>query len=164
MISKTLAITFAIGIVVIALAITGVFYMQRGAHMVLPGKVLKVRTAPLDDNSSIAVIDFRVTNPADYAFMAKSVTAVLEEPSGNQIEGETSSEVDAQRLFAGIPLLGEKYNNSFKERDRIPPHSSRDFMVASRFEVPESKLAARKRFLVRIEEVDGVVSEIPEKK
>lgn len=164
MISKTLAITFAIGIAVIALAVAGVLFMQRGAHMVLPGKVLKVRTAPLDENSSIVVIDFRVTNPADYTFMAKSVKVVLEDAAGNQTEGETSSELDAQRVFAGIPLLGEKYNQSLKERDKIVPHTSRDFMVASRFEVPEPKLAARKRFLVRIEEVDGLVSELAEQK
>jgi hypothetical protein len=162
--SKTLAITFAIGIVVIAVAVGGVFYMQRGAHMALPGKVLKVRTAPLDENSSIAVIDFRVTNPADYNFMTKSVTVVLEDASGNQTEGQTSSELDAQRVFSGIPLLGEKYNDSLKERDKIPPHATMDRMVAARFEVPESKLTSRKRFLVRILEVDGVTSEFAEQR
>jgi hypothetical protein len=37
-------------------------------------------------------------------------------------------------------------------------------MVAARFEVPESKLVARKRFIVKVEEVDGMVSEIAEDK
>jgi len=162
--SKTLIITFAIGIAVIAVAIGSVFYVQRGAHITLPGKVLKVRTAPLDENSSVAAIDYRITNPSDYTFMAKSVTIVLEDASGNQTDGQTSSELDAQRLFAGIPLLGPKYNESLKERDKVPPHATLDRMVAARFEVPESKLAARKRFLVRIEEVDGIVSEFAEQK
>jgi len=144
-------------------AVGSVFYMQRGAHLTLPGKVLKVRTAPLDDNSSIAVIDFRVTNPSDYNFMTKSVTIVLEDPSGNQTEGQTSSEMDAQRLFAGLPILGEKFNESLKQRDKVAPHSTIDRMVAARFEVPESKLAARKRFLVRVEEVDGMVSEFADR-
>ncbi|HUK17119.1 MAG TPA: hypothetical protein VLW65_11930 [Bryobacteraceae bacterium] len=161
--SKTLVIAFAIGIVVIAVAVGSVFYMQRGAHLTLPGKVLKVRTAPLDDNSSIAVIDFRVTNPSDYNFMTKSVTIVLEDPSGNHTEGQTSSEPDAKRLFAGLPILGEKYNESLKQRDKVGPHSTVDRMVAARFEVPESKLAARKRFLVRVEEVDGMVSEFADR-
>lgn len=162
MISKTLAITFAIGIVVIAVAIGGVFYMQRGAHITLPGKVLKVRTAPLDDNSSVAVIDFRVSNPSDYTFMAKSVTVVLEDKAGAQTEGETSSQMDTERLMTGIPLLGQKYNDTLKERDKVPPHGTLDRMVAARFEVPEEKLDARKRFLVRVEEVDGMVSEFSE--
>lgn len=162
--SKTLMIAFAIGIAVIAVAVGSVFYMQRGAHLTLPGKILKVRTAPLDDNSSVAVIDFRVTNPSDYNFMTKSVTIVLEDPSGNQTDGQTSSELDAQRLFAGLPILGEKFNETLKQRDKVAPHSTLDRMVAARFEVPESKLASRKRFLVRVEEVDGMISEFGEQK
>lgn len=162
--SKTLMIAFAIGIAVIAVAVGSVFYMQRGAHMTLPGKVLKVRTAPLADNSSVAVIDFRVTNPSDYTFMAKGVTIVLVDASGNETDGQTASELDAQRLFAGVPLLGQKYNDSLKERDKIAPHTTVDRMVAARFEVPETTLQARRHFLVRIEEVDGMVSEFAEQK
>ncbi|HKE25497.1 MAG TPA: hypothetical protein VKB88_24225 [Bryobacteraceae bacterium] len=162
--SKTLLIAFAIGIAVIAVAVGSIFFMQRGAHLTLPGKVLKVRIAPLDDNSSVAVVDFRVTNPSDYTFMAKNVTVVLDDGSALQMEGQTSSEMDAKRLFAGIPLLGEKYNESLKERDKVPPHGTLDRMVAARFEVPESKLAARKRFIVKVEEVDGMVSELVEQK
>ena len=161
--SKTLAITFAIGIAVIAVVVGGIFYMQRGAHITLPGKVLKVRTAPLDDNSSAAVVDFRVMNPSDYNFMAKSVTLVLEEPNGNQIEGQTASEMDAERLISGIPLLGQKYNDSLKERDKVPPHGTVDRMVAARFEVPEATLTGRKRFIVRVQEVDGMVSEFSDR-
>ena len=41
--------------------------MQRGDRIELPGKILKVRTAPLDEDSSIAVIDFRITNPSERA-------------------------------------------------------------------------------------------------
>lgn len=157
-------IAFAIGIAVIAVAVGSVFYMQRGAHLTLPGKILKVRTAPLADNSSVAVVDYRVTNPSDYTFMAKGVTLVLVDAGGNQVEGATASELDAQRLFAGIPLLGQKYNESLKERDKVAPHTTVDRMAAARFEVPEAALIARKHFLVRVEEVDGMVSEFAEQK
>jgi hypothetical protein len=161
--SKTLLITFAVGIAVIAVAVGSIFYVQRGAHLTLPGKVLKVRTAPLDDNSSVAVVDFRVTNPSDYNFMAKTVTLVLEDPNGNQTEGQTAPEMDAQRLFTGIPLLGQKYNDSLKERDKVPPHGTVDRMVAARFEVPEARLTTRKRFVVKVQEVDGMVSEFSDR-
>ena len=43
------AAAFAIGIAVIAVAVAVIFYMQRGARVGLTGKVLKVRTAPLDE-------------------------------------------------------------------------------------------------------------------
>ena len=55
---------FGIGLVVIAVAVGGVLYMQRGSKVDLPGKILKVRTAPLDENSSVVVIDFRTANPS----------------------------------------------------------------------------------------------------
>ncbi len=161
--SRTLLITFAIGIVIIAIAVAGVVYMQRGAHIELPGTILKVRTAPLDDQSAAAVIDFRVTNPSDYPFQVRGVTVVLESQSGAQTEGATASEIDAQRLMAGVPLLGEKYNPSLMVRERVPAHTTLDRMIAARFEVPDSQLQARKRFLVKIEEVDGVVQVLSEK-
>ncbi|MGB9458219.1 MAG: hypothetical protein WCB12_19375 [Bryobacteraceae bacterium] len=161
--SRTLLVTFAIGIVIIAIAVAGVVYMQRGAHIELPGTILKVRTAPLDDQSAAAVIDFRVTNPSDYPFQVRSVTVVLESQSGAEAEGATASEMDAQRLMAGVPLLGEKYNPSLMVRERVPPRTTLDRMIAARFEVPDSQLQARKRFLVKIEEVDGLVQVLSEK-
>jgi hypothetical protein len=36
-------------------------------------------------------------------------------------------------------------------------------MVAARFEVPQSKIEARKRLVVRIEEIDGKVFDLSEK-
>ena len=156
-------LTFRIGLVVIAIGVAAVLYMQRGAHIQVTGRFLKVRTAPLDEKSSVAVVDFRVTNPADYPFMVRDVTLVLEDAAGNQSEGVTVSAVDADRLFTGVPLLGQKYNEALIARERIAPHQSVDRMVAARFEVPEAALEMRKRLLIRIDEVDGAVSEISEK-
>jgi len=158
--SRTLLITFGIGLVVVAIAVWGIVRIGRGGHVELPGTILKVRTAPLDEQSAAAVIDFRVTNPSDYPFQVRGVTVVLESQSGAQIEGATASETDAQQL---MPLLGDKYNPSLMVRERVPAHTTLDRMIAARFEVPDSQLQARKRFLLRIEEVDGVVQELSEK-
>lgn len=154
---------FGIGLLVIAIGVAAVFYMQRGAHIEVTGRMLKIRTAPLDEHSSVAVVDFRVTNPADYPFVVQALTMVLEDPAGKQTEGTTVSESDTERLFAGVPLLGQKYNSSLIARDKLAPHQTLDRMVAARFEVPESELEIRKRLIVRIDEVDGAVSVINEK-
>jgi hypothetical protein len=161
--NKNFLIAFGIGVVCIALAALWVVHMQRGAYIDLPGKVLKVRIAPLDEESSVAVVDFRVSNPADYPFVIRKVTMALEDSAGNESEGQTVSEVDARQLFQVIPLLGQKFNDTLLMRDSIPPHTSWDRMVAARFEVPESKIEARKRLVVRIEEVDGKVFDLPDK-
>jgi hypothetical protein len=136
--------------------------MQRGSRVGLTGKVLKLRTAPLDEKSSIVVLDFRFTNPSSYPFVVRTVTVLLEEKDGKSYEGDTVSEVDAKRLFEQMPLLGPKFNDTLVMRDKILPETSQDRMVAARFDAPESRLAARKRFVIRIEEVDGQITEISE--
>ena len=72
--NKPLLNALGIAVLVVAAIVGGVFYMQRGAHVELQGKILKVRTAPLDENSSVAVLDFRFTNIADYPFAVRDVT------------------------------------------------------------------------------------------
>lgn len=161
--NKTFAAAFAIGIAVIAIVVGCVVYMQRGARVGLAGNVLKVRTAPLDETSSVAVIDFRYRNPAYVRFVVRDVTVVLEDATGNRSEGRTISEVDAQRMFEGLPILGQKFNKTLTTRDVIGANAAEDRMVAARFEFPEAKLESRKRFIIRIEDVDGPITEISEK-
>jgi hypothetical protein len=157
------AATFAIGIGIIAIAVAGILFMQRGARIGLAGNILKIRTAPLDENSTIAVLDFRFSNPGNVSFWVRTVSLVMEDKDGSQYEGKVISESDAKRLFQVMPLLGEKYNETLVLRDQIRGHTSEDRMVAARFEAPEARINARKRFIVRIEEVDGNISEIAEK-
>src|SRR5437867_2142036 len=107
--NRTSAITFAAGIAVVAIGITGVLFMQRGARVGLTGQFLKVRTAALDENSTVAVIDFRFANPSDVTFVVLTVSAFMEENDGKQYEGKVAAEMDAQRLFEGLPLLGQKF-------------------------------------------------------
>jgi len=161
--SKNFLTAFLIGIAAIAILVTAILYLNRGARIGLTGQILKVRTSPLDENSSIAVLDFRVHNPASKAFVVRTVTVVMEDADGKQYDGATVSESDAKTLFQYVPLLGQKFNQTLLMRDKVPSDATEDRMVAARFEVPESRIDARKRFLLRIEDVDGPITEIPEK-
>jgi hypothetical protein len=161
--SKNFLAAFAIGVGAIAIIVTGVLYMQRGARVGLTGSYLKVRTAPLDDNSSVAVVDFRINNPSNVRFVVRTVTLVLDDPDGNTYEGRTVAEIDARRLFEYLPLLGQKFNDTLVMNDNIPAHGAADKMIAARFDAPESRLEKRRRFILRIEDVDGPITEISEK-
>ncbi len=152
------------GLVVIAIAVVWIFYMQRGAHIEPAGKILKVRTLALDEGSSIAVIDFRVVNSSDYTVIVREVNVTLEQPNGTAPDGTVVSEVDARRLFQYYPVLGQKYNDSLIIRDRIKPHQTLDRMIAARFEIPVAQLDARKRLKLRIVDVDGPSGELIETK
>ena len=150
------------GIVLVGLAVAWVFYIQRGAHLELKGSILKVRTLAPDDTSSVAVIDFRFVNAADFPWMVRSVAVSVIDSAGHSVEGYTLADADAARLFEYYPLLGQKFNDSLVPRTRIQPHQSLDRMISARFEIPEAQLRARKRFQIRVEDVDGAVSEIVE--
>ena len=157
------ATAFAIGLAIIALAVGGIFFMQRGDKIELPGKILKVRTAALDDDSSIAVLDFRITNPSDVQFEVRSVTVEMEDTAGKNYLGSSVGEIDAQRLFEGLTVLGPKFNKTLLMRERMGAHVSGDRMIAARFQAPVAMLDARKRFVLRIEEVDGKSFEYSER-
>src|SRR5690349_20997931 len=88
---KRFSAPFAIGLVVIAIAVAGVFWLQRGSHLELKGSVLKVRTAPMDESSSVAVIDFRFTNPSDVLFVVRTVDVTMEDKDGKVYQGEPVS-------------------------------------------------------------------------
>jgi hypothetical protein len=161
--SKNFLIAIGIGIVCIAIAVAGILYMQRGARVGVSGEFLKVRTAPLDENSTIVVVDFRVKNPSDYPFVARSVTLNYQDPSGNPTEGITAPELDAKHIFEGIPTLGQKYSQTLIIKDTVPAKSQLDRMVMARFDLPEARLQSRKQFVIKIEEIDGQTFEISEK-
>jgi hypothetical protein len=156
------SVPFVIGLAAIAVLVGLMLYMNRGAHLNLPGKILKIRTIAVDDAQSGAVADFEVTNTADYPIVVQTVTLIEIDPDGTRHEGMTSSEVDAQRFFQGMPLLGEKYNPTLVTREKVDAHTCKDRMVLATFRLPESQLRARKGFLLRVEEIDGKVFEIPE--
>jgi hypothetical protein len=162
--NRTFLTALGVGLVVVAIAVVWIFYMQRGAHIEPAGKILKVRTLALDEGSSIAVVDFRVVNSSDYTVVVREVTVTLEQPNGAAQDGTVVSEVDARRLFQYYPVLGQKYNDSLIIRDRIKPHETLDRMIAARFEIPVAQLDARKRLKLRVVDVDGPSGELIETK
>ena len=87
-----------------------------------------------------------------------------EDAKGNTAEGSSVPESDSRRIFEYYPLLGKKFNDTLVLKDKIPSHNSQDRMIAARFEIPQSQLDGRRKLMVRIEDVDGPVSELLEKK
>lgn len=153
----------AIGLVVVAVVVAWIFYIQRGAHIELRGSIQKVRTLALDENSSAVIVDFRFANPSDYQFLVRRADVFVTGPGGVELEGMPVSDNDVKRLFEYYPALGQKYNETLTIRTKIAPRQSMDRMLASRFEMPEASLRERKQLRIRIEEVDGAVSELHEK-
>jgi hypothetical protein len=149
-----------IGLLVAAVVVWLGLFASRGSQIRLEGKFLKVRVKQLDEKSTIAVVDFRVRNPADYPFVVREAKLFLTTAQGGSAEGYTVAEVDAQRLFDFYKDLGEKYNASLLMKTRIAPRQSADYMLCARFDLTEQDLAQRKDLRLTIEDVDGAVVEL----
>jgi hypothetical protein len=153
--SKQVLIFAGIGLVALTIAVVIILAGNKGAHLQLEGKIMKVRTGGLGDGNSIAVMDFRVNNPSDVPFVVREVDISLEKANGEMTEGVTVSKADLKQLFQYNRFLGDQYNDGLGMRDTIAPHSTVDRMVAAHFEVGEDDLEKAKAVHVSIQDVDG---------
>jgi hypothetical protein len=163
-VSKQFWTFLLIGLAVVGVGIGAILFSTRGNHLELKGEILKVRVLALNDKASIVVLDFRVTNPSDIPFVVKTATITLDPASGEALEGATISKRDLDNVFKYEKLLGPKYNDVLTIRDRVDAHQKMDRMVAARVELPESGIQVRKAIHLRIEDLDGAVAELAEKK
>ncbi|MDP8983253.1 MAG: hypothetical protein M3O35_21980 [Acidobacteriota bacterium] len=157
--SGRLLIFVAIGIAAVALAVFFVMSSTKGAHLELTGKVLKVRTGALDEQHSVAVLDYRLENPSDIRFVVRLLEVRLDKADGSSEDGSQVSKRDLERLFAYNKFLGQRYNESLSIRDLIAPHSAADRMTAVTFDVAVKELESAKKLHLKIQDVDGPVFE-----
>lgn len=158
--NKQFAIFFGIGVVVIGIAVFMVLTSTKGSHLVLNGKVMKVRTGGLSEDDSIAVLDLRLENPSNVPFIVRQVEATLEKKDGSMADGLVVSKADLKQLFQYNRFLGDQYNDALTIKDEVAPHATIDRMVAARFEVKNSDLEAAKSIHLSIQDMDGPLFEI----
>jgi hypothetical protein len=155
-----------IGVAIVAVVVGILFFSTLGSQIRLEGEIQQVRTLALDDKSTLVIVDFHFDNPADYPFVVRDATVHLEDAEGGSQKGRAVAKADAERILdyysKKIPELGPQYNEVMISRDRIEPKATFDRMICARFEVPESVAKARARVKVRIEDVDGAISELAE--
>jgi hypothetical protein len=153
--SKQVLIFFGIGVVAIVIAVAVILTANKGSHLTLDGKIMKVRTGALGDGNSIAVMDFRVTNPSDLPFVVRDVEITLEKSNGETVDGITVSKPDLKQMFQYNRFLGDQYNDGLGMKDTIAPHSTVDRMVAAHFEVSDQDLEKAKAVHLSIQDMDG---------
>lgn len=136
---------------------------NRGSRVRLEGKIIKVRTEPLDDTSSAIVLDFRVTNHQKPVFIVRDVAVSVTKAGGQTINADTVSEMDAQRFFDAYPQIGAKFNQSLMARTRLATGETIDRMIAVRVDLPHAEVLKRKNLYLRIVDADGEATVIHER-
>ena len=152
----------AIGAVVVAVAVGAIMFMQRGAHIDLPGGMTKVRTVSTGENDALALIDLKIANPSSYKFVVRNVTVVLEKKTGEQFPQEIVSRSDSERLFNSLPDSGP-YHPPLYTNATLQPGATEVYTLVAQFNAPEKILQDRKQFRVQIDEIDGKSFEFSEK-
>jgi hypothetical protein len=150
------------GLVVVGLLMAGAFYIQWDAHMQLDGRIMKVRTLNAVEEATIVVIDARLINTSGYTYIVGETKVEIEDAKGNRTEGTQIAEMDADRLFEGYPALGQRFNPNLKARDKLPARATQDRQFSVHFPMRAAEVAARKRFIVTVQELDGLESQIAE--
>jgi hypothetical protein len=157
--SQRFLILFGVGVVAVALAVVAILSYTKGSHLVLQGKIMKVRTGALSDADSIAVIDFRVENPSNVPFVVREVEVTMEAPDGSMTQAANIAKGDLKTLFQYNRFLGDQYNDALTIKDTVPPHTTVDRMVAARFDVKNKDLEAAKAIHLSIQDMDGPLFE-----
>jgi len=145
-----------------AALVGGGLYLTRNNSLVLKGQVLKLRSVPVDNDTTIAVIDFRVTNPSTGQFVVKNLDVFLDTKDGKQVDSANFAELDSKQMFDYYKVLGKKYNATLLTRDKIEAGQTVDRMIAVRFSVPEDQVTNRKDVRLVIEDLDGMKSQVTE--
>jgi len=145
-----------------AALVGGGLYLTRNNSLVLKGQVLKLRSVPVDNDTTIAVIDFRVTNPSTGQFVVKNLDVFLDTKDGKQVDSANFAELDSKQMFDYYKVLGKKYNATLLTRDKIEAGQTVDRMIAVRFSVPEDQVTNRKDVRLVIEDLDGMKSQVME--
>lgn len=153
-----------IGLGVAGLIVSGLWVGNKSSHMELEGEIKLVRTYAIDERSSFAILDLRLKNPAKYGYVVRKADLLLDRPGIKPEEAMVITEMDARRIFQQLPGLGPKYNDHIMLKERYPSGGTVDKMIVGKFELPEAELEKRVRFRVILEEADGVLTEISEKR
>jgi hypothetical protein len=158
--NKRFLILFGIGILLVAAAISALLYSNKGSHLVLKEKILKIRTGALSDQDSILVLDLRLENPSDVPFVVRQVEVSIDKADGSTSPASIISKMDVHQIFQFNRFLGDQFNDTLSMKDKVSPHSTVDRMVAARFDVPIKDLDSAKLLHLSIQDLDGPYFEI----
>ena len=153
-----------VGLVVVALVAGIVYWSNRGSQVRLGGQIVRVRTLATSDSSSVLIAEVRIENPARVPFIVREVRLSMTNAKGLPVAADPIAQGDLDRLLGYFPAEGPRYNETLKVKSKIGGGSRADWTVPASFRLPQSELDARRSFSVDIEDVDGVVVTVAERR
>jgi hypothetical protein len=148
------------GLVGALLLAGGLLFYNRDAVPRLDGKITQVRTLGMDQNSSVAIVNFDAVNGSDNLLILARRDLLVVDKSGIEHTGSTISVSDLKYLFQLYPALGGMGFEPLVDRVRVESGKPVRGILAARFDLPKDALDQRQAILFRIEDVDGKQSDL----
>jgi hypothetical protein len=149
----------------------GLLFFNRDTAPRLDGQITQVRTLGMDQNSSVAIVNFDAVNGSNNRLIIARRDLLVVDKAGAEHAGSTISVSDLQYLFQLYPALGGMGFEPLVDRVRLEPEQPLRGILAARFDLAKHDLDQRQAIIFRIEDVDGKRSELrldsearPEKK
>jgi hypothetical protein len=158
--SKGFLIALGIGLAVMAVFVGGILLKQRGSTPRLRGEISNVRTLGVEENASVAIVDFVCVNDSKLLFIVHLTGMTVTDAGGRVHEGRILSASDTKQLFDFFPALGARTADALVMKTRLGAGEARRAMLAARFEISKAELDARRKITVSVQEIDGAVSEL----
>ena len=125
----------------------------------IDGAIKEVRTLAMDQNASVAIVDFEGANTSDILFVVDDREIIVVDENGIPYEGSTISAFDLKQLFKFFTGLGEMKNEPLISSTKLAPGDTVQGVIAARFEISKDRIDARRELILRVTDVDGGVSE-----
>ena len=125
----------------------------------IDGAITEVRTLAMDQNASVAIVDFEGANTSNILFVVDDREIIVVDENGIPYEGSTISAFDLKQLFKFFTGLGEMKNEPLLRSTKLAPGDRVQGVIAARFEISKDQIDARRELILRVTDVDGGVSE-----
>lgn len=117
----------------------------------LEGEVTEVRTIANSDDSSIALVNFRIENITNRPFVGYQREVEMIDAEGRTRHGLLVQEFDLQQLFKYYAQqLGGMKDEPFSAQKTVEAGDERGFLIGARFETTEAELKARQDLIIRL--------------
>jgi hypothetical protein len=162
--SKQFWIFLGVGLVAVGIAVAAIWTGTKGAHLDLTGKIVRVRSIPLQGETSLVVVDFRVTNPSEVPLVIREVSLKMEFYGKQPVGGIEVSKSDVDTMFTEFPSIGPKYSDVLAPPETVEPGKTIYRMAEATFGMSQAAIEVRKAVILHIEDVDGAGFDIVETK
>lgn len=153
----------AIALIAVGAAAVGYLFFAGDSQQRLDGAITLVRTLGVEENASVAFVNFEVRNPTNRPFTAYDRRLELVTEDERRIVGKIVQGPDLTDLFEYFPDLGAMRDEPFLHEGTIEAGETRRGLLAARFEVPEDSLRQRTTLVLKLTDGAARTSEIREK-